>query len=359
MTQLSYKDAGVDTAAGARAVEKMRAAVRSTYTDAVIGDIGGFGGLFSAAEIKQMNDPVLVSSTDGVGTKLELARRLGDHSTIGIDLVAMCVNDLVVAGAKPLFFLDYLAVGKLDEDVAAEIVAGIAAGCISAGCALIGGETAEHPGIMKPDDYDLGGFAVGVVERSEILSPERVLAGDQIIGLASSGLHSNGFSLVRKAWTDNLSDAELAETYLNDGRPLGQAILAPTRIYVKELLAALAELPAGSIKAAAHITGGGLTENINRALPTGVNAKIDLSSWPVPEVIALAVNAANLQQAEALKTFNMGIGMAVIVAADALDEAMSFFGAYMASYHIGECEAAMDESQLVLYKNELTYRSTL
>ncbi|MCL2631801.1 MAG: phosphoribosylformylglycinamidine cyclo-ligase [Coriobacteriia bacterium] len=350
MAQISYKDAGVDTAAGARAVGKIRSAVQSTYTADVIGDIGGFGGLFSAASIKNMEDPVLVSATDGVGTKLELAKRTGDYSTVGIDLVAMCVNDLVVTGAKPLFFLDYLAVGKLDEDFAAEVVGGVAEGCRQAGCALIGGEMAEHPGVMQAGDYDLAGFAVGVVERAGILSPDRVRAGDQIIGLASTGLHSNGFSLVRKAFTDRLSDMELAETILADGRSLGQAVMAPTQIYVEMLLAAYQAFQ-DEIRAAANITGGGITENLDRALPVGCDAWVDLTAWPVPEVISMVIDAASLSQAEALKTFNMGIGMAVIVAPEILEQALQHFSKYTQAYHIGECRQAQstEQSRQIIY----------
>jgi phosphoribosylformylglycinamidine cyclo-ligase len=350
--QISYRDAGVDILAGARMVEKIRDAVRSTYTPEVIGDIGGFGGLFSAAAFKDMTDPVLVSSTDGVGTKLELARRLKRHQGVGIDLVAMCVNDLVVSGAKPLFFLDYLAVGKLDDDFVSVVVAGVAEGCRQAGCALIGGETAEHPGVMEPDEYDMAGFAVGVVERAEILQSERVRVGDKIIGLASSGLHSNGYSLVRKAWTDTLSDHELNETLLADGRSLADAVLAPTTIYVKTLLQALDVLGWANIRSAAHITGGGISENLNRALPKGLDALIDLGSWPVPEIIQLVIEAANLEPAEALKTFNMGIGMAVIVAPEVFEQAIEYFSNIGAAWHIGQVISGLsaDHDSQVLYR---------
>jgi phosphoribosylformylglycinamidine cyclo-ligase len=336
MEQINYKDAGVDIAAGARAVESIRAAVRSTYTPEVIGDIGGFGGLYSAQVIKSMADPILVSATDGVGTKLELAKRLQNHSTVGIDLVAMCVNDIVATGAKPLYFLDYLAVGKLDESFAAEVVTGIAEGCRQAGCALIGGEMAEHPGVMQATDYDLAGFAVGVVERASMLGPMRVQAGDQIIGLASSGLHSNGYSLVRKAWTDRLSDSDLTDSYLADGTSLAEAILAPTCIYVQSVLSAQ------NLHAAAHITGGGITENLNRVLPNGLNAVLQLDSWPVPEVINLACRAAGLSRDEALKTFNMGIGMVVIVGEKTLCETLQHFSTQIKAYHIGSIVSADD-----------------
>jgi len=333
MAQTTYKDAGVDIDEGARAVDAIKAAVRSTYTPEVIGDLGGFGGLFSAAAIKEMDDPVLVSGTDGVGTKLELAKRLHAHGTVGIDLVAMCVNDIVTCGARPLFFLDYLAVAKLEAGFAAEVVGGIAEGCRQAGCALIGGEMAEHPGVMQPGDYDISGFAVGVVDRPQMIGPDKVREGDAIIGLASSGLHSNGYSLVRAALTDKLSDADLAKAALAapaaDGQgaapqSLARALLAPTRIYVQPLLAALGSgLP---IHAAAHITGGGITENLNRALPAGLDAKVDTCAWAVPPVIQRVIDAAELSPVEALKTFNCGIGMALLVEQEAAAAVAEHFG---------------------------------
>jgi phosphoribosylformylglycinamidine cyclo-ligase len=335
--QLTYRDAGVNTAEGARAVEAIRAAARSTYTSEVIGDLGGFGGLYSAAALREMSDPVLVSGTDGVGTKLELAKRLHQHGTVGIDLVAMSVNDIVTCGARPLFFLDYLAIGRLEADFAAEVVGGIAEGCRQAGCALIGGEMAEHPGVMAPEDYDLSGFAVGVVDRPRMLGAKRVQAGDVLLGLASSGLHSNGYSLVRRALTDPLSDAELAAASLPDGTPLAQALLEPTRIYVQPLLSAFrAGLP---IHAAAHITGGGITENLNRALPPGLDAHIT-AAWPVLPVIQAVVEAAGLTQAEALRTFNMGIGMVLVVEADAVDALAAHFAPFAPSFILGSVVAA-------------------
>ncbi|MDR0350626.1 MAG: phosphoribosylformylglycinamidine cyclo-ligase, partial [Coriobacteriales bacterium] len=256
MPAITYKDAGVDTAEGARAVDAIRDVVRSTYGPEVIGDIGGFGAFFSASAFRDMLDPILVAGADGVGTKLELARRLGDYSTVGIDLVAMCANDIVVSGARPLFFLDYLAVGRLEAAFAQAIVTSIADGCRQAGCALVGGETAEHPGLMKAGDFDLSGFCVGVVDRQKMLGPQSVREGDAILGLASSGLHSNGFSLVRRALTNNLSDQELAQRELSSKEPLGAALLRATRVYVKPLLAARdAGLP---IHAAAPLTGGGI-----------------------------------------------------------------------------------------------------
>jgi phosphoribosylformylglycinamidine cyclo-ligase len=330
----TYSDAGVDIAEGARAVDAIRSAVRGTYGPEVIGDIGGFGGLFSAAFLKDMAEPVLVSGTDGVGTKLELARRLGDHSTIGIDLVAMCANDIVVSGARPLFFLDYLAVGKLEAAFAAEVVGGIAEGCRQAGCALIGGEMAEHPGTMREGDYDLSGFCVGVVDRPKMIGPQLVCEGDVVLGLAASGLHSNGFSLVRRALTDELSDEELGTRRLPSGALLGKALLEPTRIYVKALLEALeAGLP---IHAAAHITGGGITENLNRALPAGLDARITLATWNVPEIIQIVTEAAGLDIREALSTFNMGVGMALVCPPDAIEAITRHFLARGAMFRMGE-----------------------
>ncbi len=339
MAGLDYKDAGVDIDEGARAVDAIREAVRSTYTPEVIGDIGGFGGLFSAAAFKDMLDPILVSGTDGVGTKLELARRIGKHDSIGIDLVAMCVNDIVVSGAKPLFFLDYLAVGKLDATFAADVVKGISEGCRQAGCALIGGEMAEHPGVMELDAYDLSGFCVGVVDRPKMLGPQRVEAGDIVLGLASSGLHSNGYSLVRKAYTDTFSDTDLNTRRLPDGVEIKKAVLEPTRIYVRSILDALeAELP---IKACAHITGGGITENLNRVLPQGLDALITLGSWEVPAIIQEVAKATKLDDHELLRTFNMGIGMAVICASEALAEVTeSLLGSGNQVFRIGEIVAA-------------------
>jgi len=308
--ELTYKDAGVDTAAGARAVEEIRAVVRSTYRPEVIGDIGGFGGLFSAAAFKDMDDPVLVSGTDGVGTKLALAQRLNIHDTVGIDLVAMCANDILVTGAEPLFFLDYIAIGKLDEKMVGRLVGGIAEGCRQAGCALIGGETAEHPGTMAPDDYDLSGFCVGVVERTKIIDGTQVAEGDVVLGLASSGLHSNGYSLVRAA---------LARQNVAIEGAFGEALLEPTRIYVPQVRALFDATTKVPLKAMAHITGGGITENLDRVLPVTLDARITRGAWPVPDVIEQIASYANLSEDEAYKTFNMGIGFALIVAPETVD----------------------------------------
>lgn len=309
--QITYKDAGVDIDEGARAVDAIRASVKSTYRPEVIGDIGGFGGLFSAAALKQMDDPILVSGTDGVGTKLALAQMAGKHDTVGIDLVAMCVNDVLACGAEPLFFLDYVAIGKLRSDHIAQVVGGIAEGCRQAGCALVGGEMAEHPGIMDPDDYDLSGFCVGVVDRPKMLNPDDVAEGDVILGLASTGIHSNGFSLVRRAVTEVMGMDELTvERDELDGTSVLDALLAPTRIYVKSILELRRAVP--QVHAVAHITGGGITENLNRALNDHVDAQIDEGTWTQPPIIDFVVEKAGLSREEALKTFNCGIGMCVI-----------------------------------------------
>ena len=309
--QITYKDAGVDIDEGARAVDAIRASAKSTYRPEVIGDIGGFGGLFSAAALKQMDDPILVSGTDGVGTKLALAQMAGKHDTVGIDLVAMCVNDVLACGAEPLFFLDYVAIGKLRSDHISQVVGGIAEGCRQAGCALVGGEMAEHPGVMNPDDYDLSGFCVGAVDRPKMLNPENVAEGDVILGLASTGIHSNGFSLVRRAVTEVMDAGELTvERAELDGVSVLDALLAPTRIYVKSILELRREVP--QIHAVAHITGGGITENLNRALNDHVDAQVNEGSWTQPPIIDFVVEKAGLSREEALKTFNCGIGMCVI-----------------------------------------------
>lgn len=323
--EVTYASAGVDTAEGARAVDAIKAIVKETYRPEVIGDIGGFGGLFSIAKAKDMEDPILVSGTDGVGTKLKLAQMANVHDTVGIDLVAMCVNDILATGAEPLFFLDYMAVGKLTAEAAAAIVGGVAMGCTMAGCSLIGGEMAEHPGVMAPDDYDLSGFCVGVVDRPCMLDPSKVRERDVLIGLPSSGIHSNGYSLVRKVAVEGKEKKELTQPreWL-DGASILEALLQPTRIYVKPVLGALKACP-GAIRALAHITGGGITENLNRALPPTLDAQVNLGSWPDLPIIRFICDAANLSQAEALKTFNMGIGMVLIVDAQKADDLMAWF----------------------------------
>ncbi|MDY0340594.1 MAG: phosphoribosylformylglycinamidine cyclo-ligase [Coriobacteriia bacterium] len=307
---LDYRSAGVDTAEGARAVEGIRSHVRATYRPEVIGDIGGFGGLFSAIALKDMEDPVLVSGTDGVGTKLALAQLLDSHDTVGIDLVAMCANDVLVSGAEPLFFLDYVAVGKLDSIRMERIVAGIAEGCQQAGCALVGGEMAEHPGTMDPDDYDLSGFCVGVVDRPGMVTGETIKPGDVILGLASSGLHSNGFSLVRKVLVEG-HEAELALPRVDlGGGTLGDLLLTPTRIYVESVRAMLAEVP---VKGMVHITGGGITENLDRVLPKTCDARVVRGSWKVPQVFGLVQEAAGIDDDSMYRTFNMGVGFALVL----------------------------------------------
>ena len=309
-TPLSYKDAGVDIDAGDALVERIKPLARKTMREGVLAGIGGFGALFEVP--KRYREPVLVSGTDGVGTKLKLAFEWGMHYTVGIDLVAMSVNDVLVQGAEPLFFLDYFACGKLDVDTAAAVVGGIARGCELSGCALIGGETAEMPGMYPAGEYDLAGFAVGVVEKSKILTGQDVQPGDVVLGLASSGVHTNGFSLVRKC-IERAGDALPA---MLDGQPFRQAVMAPTRLYVKSVLAALAAHP---IKALAHITGGGLLENIPRVLPDGLAAHLVKGSWPQSELFAWLQRTAAIDDLEMNRTFNNGIGMVVVIAADQAD----------------------------------------
>ena len=301
---LSYKDAGVDIDAGDALVERIKPLAKKTMREGVLAGIGGFGALFEVP--KRYKEPVLVSGTDGVGTKLRLAFEWQMHDTVGIDLVAMSVNDVLVQGAEPLFFLDYFACGKLDVDTAAAVVGGIARGCELSGCALIGGETAEMPGMYPPGEYELAGFAVGAVEKSKILTGLNIAAGDVVLGLASSGLHSNGFSLVRKC----IERAGSALPATLDGKPFKQAVMEPTRLYVKNVLAALALHP---IKALAHITGGGLLENIPRVLPEGMAAHLVKGSWPKTELFTWLQTTAAISDFEMNRTFNNGIGMVVVV----------------------------------------------
>ena len=301
---LSYKDAGVDIDAGDALVERIKPLAKKTMREGVLAGIGGFGALFEVP--KRYKEPVLVSGTDGVGTKLKLAFEWQMHDTVGIDLVAMSVNDVLVQGAEPLFFLDYFACGKLDVDTAAAVIGGIAKGCELSGCALIGGETAEMPGMYPAGEYDLAGFAVGAVEKSKILTGQNVQAGDVVLGLSSSGVHSNGFSLVRKV----IERAGANTPATLDGQPFKQAIMAPTRLYVKSVLAALALHP---IKALAHITGGGLLENIPRVLPDGLAAHLRLGSWPRSELFGWLQTTAGIDDIEMNRTFNNGIGMVVVI----------------------------------------------
>jgi phosphoribosylformylglycinamidine cyclo-ligase len=299
---LTYKDAGVDIDAGNELVERIKPLVKATTRPEVLAGLGGFGGLF-ALEPGKYRAPVLVSGTDGVGTKLMLAQQLGIHDTIGVDLVAMCVNDVLVQGAEPLFFLDYFACGKLDVDVASDVVRGIAEGCTLAGAALIGGETAEMPDMYDEGDYDLAGFCVGVVERDEILDGSAIAAGDALLGIASSGPHSNGYSLIRKV-LERGSDAEI------DGLPASRRLLEPTRIYVRPVLAAMREV---RIKGLAHITGGGITENVPRMLHSGLGAEIDTSSWRQGPVFDWLQEVGNIETPEMRRTFNCGVGMILAV----------------------------------------------
>ncbi|MDR0515107.1 MAG: phosphoribosylformylglycinamidine cyclo-ligase [Coriobacteriaceae bacterium] len=347
---VTYAKAGVDTAEGARAVEAIKGSVHSTYRDEVIGDIGGFGGLFSLAAAKGMEDPILVSGTDGVGTKLKLAQIAGIHNTVGIDLVAMCANDILATGAEPLFFLDYIAVGKLKAEAVAQVVEGIAEGCKLAGCALIGGEMAEHPGVMAPDDYDLSGFCVGLVDRPHMLAPDRVETGDVLLGLASSGLHSNGYSLARKVCVEGRTHYEIRLPHEElGGASIQDALLEPTRIYVGAVREALHAHP-GAIHALAHITGGGISENLDRALPAHLDAAVELGSWEVPPIIAYVCHAAHLDEEEALKTFNMGLGMVLLVdESQAKEVASTLEGLGETVYRIGEARKGTGK---VAYSNE-------
>ncbi|GGD85882.1 phosphoribosylformylglycinamidine cyclo-ligase [Aureimonas endophytica] len=313
---LTYAEAGVDIDAGNELVRRIKPHVRATRRPGADGEIGGFGGLFDL-KAAGFTDPVLVAANDGVGTKLKIAIDTGLHDTIGIDLVAMCVNDLVVQGAEPLFFLDYFATGKLDPDQGEAIVKGIADGCRLAGCALIGGETAEMPGLYAEKDYDLAGFAVGAAERGALLPRPDIAAGDVLLGLASSGVHSNGYSLVRRIVELSGAAYDAPAPFEAGGRTLGAALIEPTRIYVKSLLAAIRET--GGVKALAHITGGGFVENIPRVLPDGLAAEIDAGAIPVPPVFRWLARTGGVAPAEMARTFNCGIGMVVVVAAEAAE----------------------------------------
>jgi len=337
---LSYKDAGVDIDAGDELVRRIKGVAKRTSRPEVLGGLGGFGALCEIPE--KYRKPVLVSGTDGVGTKLRLAIDLKKHDTVGIDLVAMCVNDLVVTGAEPLFFLDYYATGHLDVDVAADVVTGIGTGCEQAGCALVGGETAEMPGMYEGDDYDLAGFCVGVVEKDAIISGNTVTTGDALIGLASSGPHSNGYSLIRKII--EVSGADVNQAL--DGKPLAEHLLAPTRIYVKSLLALIETV---EVKAMAHITGGGITENVPRVLPASSNAVIDTQSWQWPAVFNWLQQNGNVDIREMYRTFNCGVGMIVCVpAAQAAAAVEKLNGLGEQAWVIGSIEASDAEAPKVI-----------
>jgi len=364
---ITYRDSGVDIAAGNVLVSAIKGLAKSTRRPGADTDLGGFGGLFDLKSAG-FRDPILVAANDGVGTKLRIAIDTGRHATIGIDLVAMCVNDLIVQGAEPLFFLDYFAVGRLDVEVARTVIAGIAQGCRQAGCALIGGETAEMPGHYQGRDYDLAGFAVGAVERGEILPRDDVVEGDVLIGLPSSGVHSNGYSLVRRLVAEEKLDWDAMAPF-DASRTLAEALLEPTRIYVKPVLTALEATGGadGAIKALAHITGGGLSENLPRVLPGSVAARVDLASWQAPAVFGWLARAGRLDAAEMLGTFNCGIGMVIVTAkadADGLVRVLQEWGE--APHVIGEIAAptgarsaakGKGEAWAVAYSGALKYEA--
>ncbi len=338
---LSYRDAGVDIDAGSQLVEKIKPHVAKTMRPEVIGGLGGFGALFEIP-LDRYQQPVLVSGTDGVGTKLKLALEMDKHDTIGIDLVAMCVNDILVLGAEPLYFLDYYATGRLDNDVAADVIKGIAEGCSQAGAALTGGETAEMPGMYGEGDYDLAGFCVGVVEKNNIIDGSKVEAGDVLVGIASSGPHSNGYSLVRKII--EVSKADLDQPF--DGQTLGQALLAPTRIYVKAVRDLLDQV---DIHAMSHITGGGLLENIPRVMPENTRAQIDASSWTMPQVFNWLQENGNVEQQEMYRTFNCGVGMVLVVNAEDADSAIEQLNAAgEKAWRLGEIVSSNGEPDVVI-----------
>ena len=327
----SYAAAGVNIEAGYEGVRLMKKHVERTNIPGVVSGIGGFGGLF-APDLAGMREPILVSGTDGVGTKQRIAQLMDKHDTVGIDCVAMCVNDIICCGAKPLFFLDYIAIGKNEPEKVASLVAGVAEGCVQAGCALIGGETAEHPGTMSADDYDLAGFSVGVVDKAKILDPKSVQPGDVLLALPSSGVHSNGYSLVRKVF--DVEHADLGRFVPELGKSLGEALLTPTRIYVKPVLAAL---EAAEVHALSHITGGGFYENIPRSLPDGLCARIDKAAVKTPPIFALIRKLGSIPQRDMFNTFNMGVGMSMAVSPATADRALDVLRAQgVDAYVMGE-----------------------
>ena len=340
----SYAAAGVDVTAGYESVERIKPMVESTYIPGVMGTLGGFGGMF-APDVAGMKKPVLVSGTDGVGTKLRLAQLMDKHDTIGIDCVAMCVNDIICGGAAPLFFLDYIACGKNDPARIAEIVTGITEGCRQSECALVGGETAEHPGLMPDDDYDVAGFSVGIVDEEKIIDGKRLAQGDVLIGLASTGVHSNGFSLVRKVLDVEHADLTSPVEQLG-GKSLGETLLTPTRIYVKAIKALL---KAGvDIHAVSHITGGGFYENVPRMMTDGLTARIRLDSFPKLPIFQLIQDKGNIPQRDMYNTFNMGIGMILALPAGQAQQALSILAdAGESAYAIGEVVAGADGVELV------------
>lgn len=341
-TPLTYRDSGVDIDTGNALIDRIKPHTKRTLRPEVMGGLGGFGGLMSLP--KGYKEPILVSGTDGVGTKLKLAIDANTYDTIGIDLVAMCVNDIIVTGAEPLFFLDYYATAKLDNDIAEDVIKGIADGCVESGCALIGGETAEMPGMYAQGDFDLAGFSVGVVEKSKILDPANVKPGQVLLGLASSGPHSNGYSLIRKVL--EVSGASLSDTF--HGTSLGKALLAPTRLYVKPILEALSK---HSIHAIAHITGGGLTENLPRVMPRHSKGVISLDSWPRNPVFDWLQQEGNIEDQEMLRTFNCGIGMVVVIDQSDIDAVSATFNDMnIDNYVIGSIESSEQNEPHIEYQ---------
>ena len=338
----SYRDAGVNIEAGYEGVKLMSAHVKRTLIPGVVSDIGGFGGLF-APDLSGMTEPVLVSGTDGVGTKQRIAQLLDKHDTVGIDCVAMCVNDIICCGAKPLFFLDYIAIGKNIPEKVATLVSGVAEGCVQAGCALIGGETAEHPGTMAADDYDLAGFAVGIVDKPKVLDNKTMQAGDVVIALPSTGVHSNGFSLVRKVFDVENSDIKSPVSELG-GKSIGETLLTPTKIYVKPMLALF---EAVQVKGVSHITGGGFYENIPRSIPQGLGARIEKRAVRVLPIFDLIAKKGNIPERDMFNTFNMGVGMSVVVPEQEADKALAILRANgQEAYVIGHVAESQDKVQI-------------
>ena len=339
----AYAAAGVDITAGYRSVELMKKHIRKTAVTGVCEDVGGFGGLFEP-DLGGMENPVLVSGTDGVGTKLKIAFLMDKHDTVGIDCVAMCVNDIICCGAQPLFFLDYIACGKNVPEVIEQIVKGVCDGCVQAGAALIGGETAEHPGMMPEDEYDLAGYTTGIVDKAKMIDNSRMKAGDVIIALASSGVHSNGFSLVRKVFDVENADLTSPVERLG-GKSLGEALLEPTRIYVKPVLALLKE---ADVKGISHITGGGFYENIPRSIPDGLGAKIERSKVRVLPIFDLIAEAGNVSERDMFNTYNMGVGMSIVVAPEDAEKALNILRDYGEdAYIIGEIEESTEKITIV------------
>ena len=338
----SYADAGVDITAGYKAVELMKKHIARTKNEGCLDDVGGFGGCFGLT-LKGMEEPVLVSGTDGCGTKVKLAILLNKHDTIGIDAVAMCVNDIICCGAKPLFFLDYIACGKNIPEKIAEIVSGVAEGCVQSGCALIGGETAEHPGTMAEDDYDLAGFTVGIVDKSKVIDNSTMKAGDVVIALPSTGIHSNGYSLVRKVF--DIENCDLNRYYDELGTTLGDALLEPTRIYVKPVLAAI---EGADIHGISHITGGGFYENVPRSIPDGMGAKINKDAVKTPAIFKLLQETGNISERDMFNTYNMGVGMVVIASAKTADRAIEILkNEGCDAYVIGEIAESEDKIEII------------